>query len=206
MFDIDKKKEQWIYLNDNLLDTVEINVFHSIFIPKDNEISMETIIRMNNLEEMFLFFSNFSREYLITHLAKIIDFDIKAITIANFFNTIYPDKQGIEHAEFKKWKKATREIREKIRCARNRFSSHSDSESFHEKEFFGIYIEDVENFLKHTFVLFDYLYNKDAELQESFDNIIGKGLFPPLSPSKLANNRRISRAKKIQRLRESIKK
>lgn len=206
MLDINKKKDQWIYLNDNLLDAVEINVFHSIFIPKDNEISMETIIRMNNLEEMFLFFSNFSREYLITHLAKIIDFDSNAITIANFFNAVYSDKQGVDHVEFRKWKKATREIREKIRCARNKYSSHADSESFYKKEFFGIYIEDVESFLNHTFILFDYLYNKDPDLQESFDNIIGVGLFPALSPSKLAKSRRVSRAKKIKRLRESIEK
>ena len=155
---------------------------------------------MNNLEEIFLFFSNFSREYLVVHLAKMIDSDSRAITIQNFFNTLYPNRQVKEYEQYKKWKKTTCEIREKVREARNRFSSHSDRESFRDKEFFGLFIEDVDDFLNNTFVLFDFLYKQDADLQKSFDDVMGRGLSIAITPSELAEKRKISMTNKIKNL------
>lgn len=199
--DKERKEAEWIYLNDNLLEAVQINIFHSEVIPHDNKISMTSILGMNSFEDILLFFSNFSREYLVTHLAKIIDSDSRAITIQNFFIALYPDRQGVEYVQYKEWKKATCEIREKIREARNRYSSHSDRESIRNKESFGLCIDDLDNFLHNTFVLFDFLYKEDGDLKKSFDNVIGKGLIMAVAPTEFSEKRKLSMAKKIKDLR-----
>ena len=197
------KLREWIFINDNLLMAVQINLFNSEIIPKDNKLSLSSIMQMNNLEEMFLFFFNFSREYLITHTYKIIDFDRRTITIPNFFNSIYTNKQSKEHQHYRNWEVNTKEFREKLRVARHEFSSHSNREALNNQKFFGIYIEDMDNFLEQSFKLCDFLYSQSLALKNEFDNVIGKGLLFAQKPSDIAKIRKNDMARRIKYLRET---
>jgi|GEM_PF-5761569 len=192
-----EKIEEWLYLNSTLLEAVQISTFISVTVPENNNLEDEHLLQMNRMEKLFLFFSNFSREYLTTHLAKIIDPDNKSITIYNFFGVSGFDKQGAEYKAYKEWKKKTKSFCKKVQGVRNRFSSHTDKASFHNKEYFGLYIEDCDEFLKETLAFFDVLYEQDVELKEKFNEVIRIGLFPKLKPSELADVRRKSMIKNV---------
>lgn len=195
--DNQEKIDEWLHLNSTLLESVQISTFISVTVPENNNLEDEHLLQMNRMEKLFLFFSNFSREYLTTHLAKIIDPDNKSITIYNFFSEAGFYRQGFEYKAYKEWKKKTKSFCKKVQGARNRFSSHTDKASFHDKEYFGLYIEDCDEFLKETFEFFDILYDGDDTLKKSFDEIIGMGFYPKIKPSELAQTRKVSMAKDV---------
>ncbi len=193
----DETIDEWEHLNSALLEAVRISAFISATSSQDNQLDITRFLKMDAIGNLLLFFLNFSREYSITHLVKIIDKDNQAITIYSFVGGILEThtQQDMMKKSYREWKKVTRDFSSKLLNARNRFSSHTDRKSFHDGEYFGLYIEDCDDFLKNTFVLFDVLYDNDAELMKSFNERIGKG-----KPSELAEIKR----KNMQEMMENI--
>jgi len=178
-----KKTKEWVAINRMLLEIYQISGF--LFAIKDmNNVSITDIpkntfsICYSNLNNLLLFSGNIFRIYAITEINKIVNPDSypQSVTLFSFMNEFYPDKNSEQWKKFGEWKKKTKSIRGKINKARMKFSSHLDKNSIHGNIFFDLSAEKIDDFIKDTFVFFNFLYITEDVLKKSFNKEINPGL------------------------------
>jgi len=206
----DKKSKEWISLNRALVESYQICGFISATKDVGNESPIDllrsTIMPscQSYFNEFLLFCGNIFRVYGLTEINKIVNSDPQSVTLFSFINEFYPDKNSEEQKWFGKWKKDTKNTRDILRTARNEFASHLDKESFHSDKYFGLYLEDIEDMIKRTLEYFDFLYDNDIYLKNSFNSEINPGLSQ--KPSRVAETWRNIAIKRIESLKDCLKK
>ncbi len=171
---IKEKKSEWIEIIDSMLNMYQISGFFY---------TMEKKFKKSNLNDFLMFSGNIIRVYSVTELNKIVNPDGKSLTIYSFVDDAY-SKGSDQWKEFSKWKKETKTIREKIKKARNKYTSHLDRDSFSQEENFDLSIEEFDTLIKKTFHFLDYLYDNNSNLKKEFDEKINPGIFSS-KPSEL---------------------
>lgn len=199
----DEKVKEWIHINRSILEAYEIFVF--LLATEDNLTKQkDKIILFDHLTDLFYFFSNIGRVHAISEMGKIIDPDGKSVSLFSFINKFFKKENEI-FSEFSKWKKDTKKIRKIIIDARNRFSAHIDSDSFHQDENFGLYIEDVDIFLKKTINFLDFLYERDRVLKINFDQQVCPASPRGEKPSDAAKSWKTIMENRIKYLQDNYK-
>lgn len=188
MMDENVKVEEWVHMNRQVFEACEINAFlYAIKGLEDNPINIFPNHR-DRLDNLFLFFGLISRVYVVTELDKIVNPADSSFSLHSFLKDHYPDKQCAIWRKFSEWKKATQTIRKNISAARNRYSSHTDKESFRKKEYFGLFIEEMDDLLEKTLQFLDFIYENDTNMKSEFDKNICMAGPGSQKPSQIAES------------------
>lgn len=199
----DKKVKEWIHINRSILESYEIFVFISATEEELIE-KKDKIILFDHLADLFYFFSNIGKVHAISEMGRIIDPDNKSVSLFSFINKFYKEDAGI-FLKFNEWKADTKKIRRIIIDARNRFSAHTDSNSFHQDENFGLYLEEIDTFLIKTINFVDFLYENDEILKISFNEQICQASSRGEKPSNIARDWKKIMENRIKYLKDKHK-
>lgn len=198
-----EKIKEWIHINRSLLEIYEIFVFLLVTEEKLTK-EKDEILLFDHLTDLFYVFSNIGKVYSISEMAKLIDPDNNSISLFDFVGKFYKSEEDIVK-EFRNWKRETNATRKIVLNARNRFSAHTDKDSFHQDENFGLYIDDVNKFILRTFSFLDLLYEKDEVLKTNFNKQICPATLGGEKPSNAANGWKITMAHRIKYLQDNLK-